>query len=178
MVNQVIDVSAIISNRFTIDATRFNLGKLLRECVAAWEARAADRELELALTVSSDELWIEGDRYHLGQVFHHLLRNAVSYTLPGGTVEVCTAIRDGHAAVYVIDNGVGISPDELDRVFERMFRGTSAEAGPTDSRGLGLGLYLSRHVIEAHRGTIQVESKLNFGTVITVELPVRQNDEL
>jgi signal transduction histidine kinase len=178
MVNQVIDVSAIISNRFAIDATRFNLGKLLRECVAAWEARAVGRELEIALTVSSDDLWIEGDRYHLGQVFHHLLRNAVSYTLPGGTVEVCTAIRDGHAAVYVIDNGVGISPDELDRVFERMYRGKSAEAGPTDSRGLGLGLYLSKHIIEAHRGTIQVESKLNFGTVVTVELPVRQNDEL
>jgi signal transduction histidine kinase len=59
-----------------------------------------------------------------------------------------------------------------------MYRGKSAEAGPTDSRGLGLGLYLSKHVIEAHRGTIQVESKLNFGTVVTVELPVRQNDEL
>jgi signal transduction histidine kinase len=177
MVNQVIDVSAIISNRFTIDATQFNLGKLLRECIAAWEARAAERELELTLTVSSDNLRIEGDRYHLGQVFHHLLRNAVSYTLPGGTVEVCTAIRDGHAAVYVIDNGVGISPDELGRVFERMYRGRSAEAGPTDSRGLGLGLYLSRHIVEAHRGTIQIESKLNFGTVVTVELPVRQNDQ-
>jgi len=177
MVNQVIDVSAVISNRFAIDVTRFNLGKLLRECVAAWEAPAAERELELALTVSSDDLWIEGDRYHLGQVFHHLLRNAVSYTLPGGTVEVCTAIRDGHATVYVIDNGVGIAPAELGRVFERMYRGKSAEAGPTDSRGLGLGLYLSKHIVEAHRGTIQIESKLNFGTVVTVELPVRQNEQ-
>jgi two-component system sensor histidine kinase VicK len=177
MVNQVIDVSAIISNRFAIDATRFNLGKLLRECVTAWEARAAERELELALTISSDDLWIEGDRYHLGQVFHHLLRNAVSYTLPGGTVEMCTAIRDGHATVYVIDNGVGITPDELGRVFERMYRGKSAEAGPTDSRGLGLGLYLSKHIVEAHRGAIQIESKLNYGTVVTVELPVRQDGQ-
>jgi signal transduction histidine kinase len=76
----------------------------------------------------------------------------------------------------VLDNGVGIAPEELNFVFERMYRGQSAEAGPTDSRGLGLGLYLSKFIVEAHQGIIHLDSKVGYGTVVTVDLPLSQND--
>jgi signal transduction histidine kinase len=72
----------------------------------------------------------------------------------------------------VIDSGVGIGSHEIDKVFERLYRGQSADAGPTDSRGLGLGLYLARHIVEAHQGTIRLESQIDVGTVVTVQLPV------
>jgi signal transduction histidine kinase len=178
MINQVVDVSAIISNRFAVRIKSINLAEVLEKCVEAWKPLASQRELTLTLLLPSTETFVEGDANYLFQVFDHLLRNAVNYTLSGGTVEVYAAIKDDYAVIYVQDSGVGIAPDELDKVFERLYRGHSADAGPTDARGLGLGLYLSKHIVEAHHGTIYLKSKLDFGTVVTVELPVRQGNHL
>jgi len=175
MVNQVIDVSAIIADRFNIAVHRFNLSELLKSLVQQWYPVVEKRDLELSLSLASEELFLEGDENYIGQVLDHLLRNAYSYTLPGGSIEVYAAHRDSQVVIYVQDTGVGIAPDELEKIFERMYRGRSADAGPTDARGLGLGLYLSKKIIEAHHGTIQIESKINYGTVVTIELPINQD---
>jgi signal transduction histidine kinase len=174
MVNQVVDVSSIVSDRFTIEIETFNLSHILDEMVAAWKPVAEKRQLTLTLFRPSSDLWMEGDPRHLGQVFDHLIRNAYSYTLPGGLIEVRAEIQGSQMVVSVLDSGVGIGADEIEKVFERMYRGRSADAGPTDARGLGLGLYLSKRIVEAHQGTIRLESQLNFGTIVTVELPARQ----
>ncbi len=174
MVNQVIDVSSIVSDRFSIHVETFNLSHVMDELVEVWKPLAQKHGLMLMLFRPSSDLWIEGDPIHLQQVFDHLLRNAHSYTLPGGLIEFRAELQGGRVSVSVLDSGVGIGPDETDKVFERMYRGRSADAGPTDARGLGLGLYLSRRIVEAHHGTIKLESQLNFGTIVTVELPLRQ----
>jgi signal transduction histidine kinase len=83
-------------------------------------------------------------------------------------------VEGERAAVYIIDNGVGIGADEIDRVFERLYRGRSADAGPTDTRGLGLGLYFSERIVTAHGGTISIQSEVDFGTVVSVKLPLLQ----
>jgi signal transduction histidine kinase len=174
MVNQVIDVSSIVSDRFTVHIETFNLSHIMDELVAIWKPEAQKRELMLSLFRPSSDLWIEGDPVHLQQVLDHLLRNAYNYTLPGGLIEVRAELRGCCVTVSILDSGVGIGPDELDKVFERMYRGRSADAGPTDARGLGLGLYLSKRIVEAHHGKITLASQLNFGTIVTVELPLRQ----
>lgn len=179
MINQAVDVSAILANRFELSIEEMNLTELLRSGAQEWEALARKRGLNLTVSLPEDsKVWIEGDKRYLGQVLDHLVRNACNYTLTGGSVEVCAAPKDKRVHIYVIDNGVGIAPDELSFVFERMYRGQSAEAGPTDARGLGLGLYLSKYIVEAHGGTIHLDSKINYGTVVSVDLPVRQNDDL
>jgi two-component system phosphate regulon sensor histidine kinase PhoR len=175
MINQVIDVSAIISNRFTVNHSQFNLSDLLRKMVRVWQDASAQRNLSLGLTLPSEDIWLDGDEHYLGQVFEHLIRNAWSYTLPGGSVEVYGSVKDSSATIYVTDTGTGIAHDEVERVFDRMYRGRSADAGPTDARGLGLGLYLSKHIVEAHHGRISLESKVDYGTVVTVVLPVDGN---
>ncbi len=174
MVNQVIDVSALISNQFTLNFEVFNMAQLLGDQVAGWSPTMRSRELNLSLFVSKQKLQMEGDPRWLSQVIDHLLRNAYSYTLPGGAVEVHASSNKDYVAISVLDNGVGISADETEKVFQRMYRGSSAAAGPTDARGLGLGLYISRWIIEAHRGTISLESEVNRGTAVTVTLPLRQ----
>jgi signal transduction histidine kinase len=76
--------------------------------------------------------------------------------------------------LFIVDNGVGIAADETERVFERMYRGRSADAGETDTRGLGLGLYISREIVHAHHGTIKLQSELQTGTMVCVTLPHQQ----
>lgn len=174
MVNQAVDVSAILANRFELNVESLNLTGLIQSGTEAWEALAQKRDLNLSVSLPGNEIWIEGDERYLRQVLDHLVRNACNYTLSGGSVEVCAASQDKYVHIYVIDTGVGIAPDELSLVFERMYRGKSADAGPTDARGMGLGLYLSKYIVEAHRGTIQIDSKVNYGTVVSIELPVSQ----
>lgn len=174
LVNQVIDVSAMISNRFTIDIEPFNLAYLLNETFAEWKSIMPGREHQLSLALLSDHIVVEGDERRIKEVIDHLLHNSYSYTLPGGLISIQAGAVNGNAIVSIADTGVGIDADEIDKVFDRMYRGKSAEAGPTDARGLGLGLYISRQIVELHHGTIHLESEPNRGTRITISLPVHQ----
>ncbi|HEX2907777.1 MAG TPA: ATP-binding protein [Phototrophicaceae bacterium] len=171
MVNQVIDVSAIIAHQFVLDIEPLDLTELLQTHLQIWEPLLAQRELALSFTLPPT-LPLTGDARRLGQMIDHLLHNAYSYTLPGGIVKVEAQANGTAVTMAVIDSGVGIGSHEIDKVFERLYRGQSADAGPTDSRGLGLGLYLARHIVEAHQGTIRLESQIDVGTVVTVQLPV------
>ena len=79
--------------------------------------------------------------------------------------------------ITISDTGVGIAPEEQKRVFERMYRGRSADAGATDTRGLGLGLYLAKQFIEAHSGMISLNSKPQVGTTVYIQLPIRAQEK-
>ena len=172
LIVQVEDVSAIIADRFQMESIPCNLSDLLAGQITIWEKIAPQRDITIQLFAPPAEIWVQGDERRLSQIFDHLLRNAYSYTLPGGMIEVQLALNAESVMIYVIDSGVGIELDELGRVFERMYRGRSADAGPTDSSGLGLGLYLSQHIVEAHKGTIELDSKVGQGTVVKIVLPV------
>jgi two-component system, OmpR family, phosphate regulon sensor histidine kinase PhoR len=175
MLNQVIDVSAILSNRFSIYAETICLAEIVREQVETWQPIITHRSQTLSLTLPPDaESCIEGDPARLAEVLDHLLRNAYSYTLADGWIGVQVERKGPQMVLSVIDSGVGIDKDEINRVFERMYRGRSADAGPTDARGLGLGLYLAKEIVELHHGTIEIESQIGVGTVIMVKLPLRQ----
>ncbi len=172
LIGQVEDVTAILVDRFQLEHLPCNLTDVLTGQVEAWRRLMPYRQLKLSLYAPQVDICIEGDERRLGQVFDHLLRNAYSYTPPGGSVEVQVAFKPGSVMVYVIDSGVGIAADEMPRIFERMYRGRSAEAGVTDSSGLGLGLYLTRYILEAHGGSIMLDSKPGTGTIAMVELPL------
>lgn len=170
MVTQVIEVSAIISDQLNLAIEPINVAKLLTEKVEEWHPIAANRGLILSL-FPVNNVWVSGDYERLGQVLDHVLQNSYNYTLPGGFIEVSAEHHADRVSISVFDSGVGIDSDDLENVFERMYRGKSADAGPTDSRGLGLGLYMTKQIIEAHRGSISLESKAGAGTMVTIELP-------
>lgn len=175
MVNQVVDVGALLSNRLNLSIKPLDLAEELSRLVAKWQGPFLKRDLRLSLLLTPQSLPLEGDPEHLTQVFDHLLRNAYSYTMPGNWVEIRGLGGNDLITVIVSDGGVGIHEDELGKVFDRMYRGRSADAGPTDARGLGLGLYIASEIVHLHQGTIQLESQREIGTTITVRLPIRQN---
>ena len=102
----------------------------------------------------------------LEQVAANLIDNALKYTPPGGRVDVSVARDDGHAVLSIRDTGVGIPPDELPRIWDRLFRGDASRT----ERGLGLGLSLIRAIVEAHGGTVEVQSEPGKGSTFTVNL--------
>jgi signal transduction histidine kinase len=108
-----------------------------------------------------------GDRTRLEQVAANLIDNAVKYTAAGGRVDVTVGREDGQVVLSVQDTGVGIRPDELPRIWDRLFRGDASRS----ERGLGLGLSLVRAIVEAHAGTVEVQSEPGKGSTFTVRLP-------
>lgn len=124
------------------------------------------------MTVASVEpAVVDGDRDRLRELVGILLDNAVRYTPVGGNVEVTLQVLKGRAIVRVADTGIGLDPQDRERVFERLYRGTRAkEMRPS---GTGLGLTIARWIAEAHAGTIQLSDRKTGGTVATVTLPAR-----
>jgi signal transduction histidine kinase len=113
---------------------------------------------------------VQGDRVRLQQVFWNLVRNAIKFTPAGGRIEIAASCRAGEAVVRVSDNGIGIPPDQLERIFAAFEQGrpdTAARFG-----GLGLGLAICRLLTEAHGGRVTADSAgPNQGAAFTVTLP-------
>jgi signal transduction histidine kinase len=152
--------------------------QLQRETVAVADvvARAVDLYREVAdakgvtlAAAPSEDVAVVADRTRLEQVAANLIDNAVKYTPPGGRVDVEVGRTGGAAIMRVRDTGPGIPADELPRIFERLFRGDQSRA----ERGLGLGLSLVKAIVEAHRGTVTVETEPGKGSVFVVSLPLR-----
>ncbi len=171
LINQVVDVSSIQAGRYDMHRQSLDLNDILKDRIEVWRTHMEARELHFSAELPEQPLPMIGDPSRLGEVVDHVLRNAYSYTLPGGAVNLRAGRENGHVCIMVQDSGVGIQAHEIERVFDRLYRGTAAEAGPTDSRGLGLGLYLTKHIVEQHAGTIHLDSVPDRGTVVHVELP-------
>jgi two-component system sensor histidine kinase VicK len=171
LINQVVDVSSITAGRLFVEQRPTDLGSLLKARADSWTHAMRGRNLRFEAALPEYDLCVEGDATRLGEIVDHVLRNAYAYTLPGGEVRLSAERVNGHVSIQVADSGVGIKPDELEHVFERMFRGSAAEAGPTDARGMGLGLYLARYLVEKHQGSIALRSTPGQGTVVDITLP-------
>lgn len=149
--------------------TSIDLGRLVADCVEACAPLAATREIELGCSVDGAPL-VDGDLRRLGQVVDNLLSNALKFTPPGGTVHVRTSRNDGTATVEVADTGMGIPAEEQDALFGRFFRTERAQNEAI--AGVGLGLSITKSIVEAHGGRITFASAVGTGTTFVVELPV------
>jgi signal transduction histidine kinase len=145
---------------------------LVMYSVDVFRAAAEVANVELAEHIEPGIL-VRGNRQHLRQVINNLLDNAIKYTPGGGSVSVHLTASDAHEAVLrVMDTGVGIPAEDLPRVCERFFRGDKAHRRQYGTGGTGLGLSICQSVVEAHGGTIKVDSHLGDGTTVTVSLPL------
>jgi signal transduction histidine kinase len=176
MLNHVIEVSAILADQLEIDHERFDVNQIVIDTVEEHRAAIDRAGMRLNLVAFREQICIDGDPIRIGEAVAHILTNAYYYTLPGGSIEVSVEHTGLEVEIAIVDTGVGIAPEEQEKVFERMYRGKSADAGPTDARGLGLGLFLARAIVEAHGGRIDLESQVNAGTVVMMILPVRPHE--
>ncbi|HKE74384.1 MAG TPA: HAMP domain-containing sensor histidine kinase [Acidimicrobiales bacterium] len=166
----------LVAARFDSGRMRFDMGPVDLPAVVAGQvesisAVAAAGRTEVRLVTDGDLPAVWGDEVRLGQVVDNLLSNAVKFA-PGGIVTATVTRREGQAELTVADTGVGMPPEDLDKVFDRFYRASTAGA----TVGTGLGLSIARSIVEAHGGTIGVTSELGEGTTFRVELPLDAGD--
>jgi signal transduction histidine kinase len=169
LINDLLDLAKIESGRFEWRMARIGLDDVVRGALAATSALFEISGLGLETTIEDGLPEIDGDRDRLVQVVINLVSNAVKFT-PAGAVRVAVA-RDGdHVRVEVADSGRGIAPEDRERIFEP-FRQAS-DTVPDGPRGTGLGLPISRQIVEAHGGTMSLESAPGTGSTFWFRIPV------
>ena len=171
LVDDLLDISRITSGRLIIRREPLRIGELLRQVVDGVRPSVDQRRLSLELPPDAEQGWIQGDEVRVAQVFNNLLVNAIKFTPPGGAIRVRAAIVGPQVQVDVEDTGIGLSPQQLDRVFELFYQ--APQSVDRARGGLGLGLSIVRSLVAMHGGTVQASSAgPDQGTCMTVRLPL------
>jgi PAS domain S-box-containing protein len=167
LILELLDVSRIETGRLEIRREPIRWAAFVREAVHHHPS-SSDRKLHLSIPETAKEVY--GDRDRLEQVLGNLLENAQKYSPDGSDIYVTVEDRGDQLVTSVCDRGIGIPNDELGQVFERFHRGRQVSS--TNYGGLGLGLYITKQIVERHGGTIWVDSKERAGTTFFFSLPV------
>jgi signal transduction histidine kinase len=171
MLLTLMDISEAETGTMALKREPTRLLELVRQTVDLYEDAAEDRGIAIETHVP-DDLVVPLDRTRIRQVLANLLDNAIKYTPVGGRVEISARSEGLDAVVSVRDTGIGITPDELPRVWERLYRGDRSRT----TRGLGLGLSLVKAIVEAHGGRVAVESTPGGGSRFDVRLPLQPSN--
>jgi signal transduction histidine kinase len=162
----MLDISRISLGKLFLQLEEVDIGELVRDVIDRFDE-------QIKATGSSYRLIVEGsvvgcwDHYRIEQVVTNLITNAMKYG-EGKPIEISVAAHRDIALLTVRDQGLGIAQDNLDRIFQRFERAITVSS----ISGLGLGLYISKQIVEAHHGVIRVQSKLGEGSEFIVELPL------
>ncbi len=176
LIDDLLTLSGLENGKLAMRFEAFDLSELIASGVQAERPALAERGLEIDLELPGAPVQITADTHRLGQVVDNLLANAIKFTPDGGRISIRLTEADGLAELIIEDSGIGISEDDLARLFERFFRAGSAteQAIP----GTGLGLAISKGIVEAHGGAIAVSSELGYGSTFTVLLPTAATRDL
>lgn len=170
IVKDLLTLSKLDCGKMDLHFHRFSMQHMVESVYNAMVLEAGNNGLELTLNIQGKMPDMNGDRERLEQVVINILSNAVKYTPSGGHIVLSAARRDeGHVMIRVKDDGMGIPKDDIPRLFERFYRVDKARSRAKG--GSGLGLAIAKEMVEAHRGTIYLESQLDEGTTVTVVLP-------
>lgn len=165
MLNTLMDIAEAEAGMMKLDRQPIDLCQLVREVVDIYEYVAEEKKVTVQTDLASP-CQASVDPTRMRQVFGNLLDNALKYTPEGGQIAVAVRREEGRAVVRFRDTGIGIAPEEQDKIWARLYRGDKSRS----QRGLGLGLSLVKAVVEAHRGTVRVASTPGAGSEFTVVL--------
>lgn len=171
LVGDLLLVAEAEGGMLALDLHDVDLGALAADCVEAARPSADANEIQLSLN-RRESLQIQGDPVRLAQMMDNLVSNAIKFTPAGGRVVVSTSFEDGHALLEVTDTGFGISPTDQTRLFDRFFRARPAIEKAV--RGTGLGLTITKAIVDAHKGSITVKSTVGKEAIFLVRLPKTQ----
>jgi PAS domain S-box-containing protein len=168
LIQDLLDVALVEAGQLKIEPARLSAAELARDVVQMQTPLAEAAALQMQLEVGEDVGAVWADRKRLLQVFENLIGNAIKFTEPGGRIVVRATVEEQNVVFSVADSGPGIAPDSLKHVFDRFWQATTRER----RLGAGLGLPITKGIVEAHGGRIWVESEIGRGTTFFFTIPI------
>jgi signal transduction histidine kinase len=168
LITELLDVSRIETNRLQLEPQPVRWLEFLQRRATAFRVQNPGRKIAFEAKVPETLLMVDPDR--IRQVVDNLLSNAIKYSPETSEISIHAEVTDGHMLTSVIDHGIGIPRDEIPRLFERFHRARNVSSRYYG--GLGLGLYIAKAIVEAHKGSISVVSEEGAGAAFTIRLPM------
>jgi len=172
MLNDFLDLARLESGRTHMAREPVNMNEVISQTLTILQPQAAERQVSIALQVPETLPTLVGDPDRLKQVMVNLVSNAVKYNHEGGRVDIGAKVGQDELNVVVKDTGRGIAEEDLPHIFEKFYRVDDLEQ---QVKGTGLGLSITRHIVEAHGGTISVQSVKGQGSIFSLTLPLSKH---
>ena len=169
LVDDLLDISRIESGGLELTPAELELWPEIEEIATGMQTQLDDKNIDLVLDIPQEICPVLADKLRLGQVITNLLSNACKYSPQGARVTIRAREEDAGIRIDVSDTGIGISPEDLERLFTKFFRADNSST--REVSGSGLGLYITKHLIEAHGGRIWASSQIGQGTTFSIIWP-------
>ncbi len=169
MVSDILDLSKIESEKMDIEKEPFDMGNMLRKFISTLQPLADKKNIKMELDINPDIGTIDADEKRIKEILYNLLSNAIKFTDNGKKIGIKAWFMDKQIVIEVWDQGMGIENKDLEKIFDPFEQ--VGRAKPGTNKGTGLGLAITKKLIEAHQGTITVESTSGQGSIFTVTLP-------
>lgn len=167
LIQDLLDLSKIEQHGFTINRQTVDIIDIIQDILAMLKGKIEEKEIDLILQAKKDQqIWMLGDANRLKQIFLNLVDNAINYTPKKGKITITLTEEHHQIVIRIKDTGIGIKQEEIPRIFERFYRIDKARS--RSQGGTGLGLAIVKHLVEAHQGTIFVQSEVGKGTAFIV----------
>jgi signal transduction histidine kinase/ligand-binding sensor domain-containing protein/DNA-binding response OmpR family regulator len=170
LVNQLLDLSKLESGKMKLEASEQDIIPLLKGYVLSFSSLAERKKIKLSFNAAEDNLNVYIDRDKVEKIVTNLLSNAFKFTPEGGKIDFTVERLDSYAEIRVADSGMGIAAERLDKIFDRFYQVDGSHT--RDSEGTGIGLSLTKELVELHKGKIEVESEYGKGATFKVLLPL------
>ena len=167
LVNDLLDFSRLQAHRIELKKEEFSISDLLENIIGQFTVRCQQERIKMMLLTDNQESWVFADYNRLKQVLINVVDNAMKFTVgrPNAEIRISSQVLDEQIIVIVEDNGSGISPEDLQRVKEKFYKGSSNKSGT------GLGLSIASEIMELHGGKMLIDSTLNVGTKVVLVMP-------
>jgi PAS domain S-box-containing protein len=172
MVNELLDVSRLENNHLTLNLEQVDLTKIISETLESFKERASGRRISMKLSPMDSALLAEVDPSRIRRVLANLVENAIKFSKEGGEITVTGGFGNETIFIQVIDKGCGISQEDCLKVFDKYYQ--VSHIPESNRSGTGLGLYIAKQIIEAHKGSITVSSQIGVGSTFTITIPVKE----
>lgn len=168
LIEELLELSRVEQSGYQVDAQPTDMKAVIEYAIEMMQPVLAEKKM--VLKTSLEAATVAGEANRLVQIIMNLLANATTYSAPEKTITVRLTVKDGQAVTEIEDEGIGVDPSQINRLFERFYRVDKARS--RNSGGTGLGLSIVKHLTEAHQGKVEVDSTLGVGTTFTVYLPL------
>lgn len=171
LVTDLLDLSRLDNNKKRIKKTSFDLGDLAKECTQKLAIETKKKEHSVECFVTADVPPVYADKDDIQRVILNILTNSIKYTPDGGNIKIYVGFVYSDAYIKIIDNGIGIPEEDLNRIFERFYRVDKSRS--REMGGTGLGLSIAKEILDKNGGSIDLKSKVNEGTEVVVKIPTK-----